>query len=98
MRGGASRRRFARRATMTAFASSCRRATAPACAASWNMRVEDGSRGALLTRRAELRDEVVCVAAVIRLAELDGLAVAQIADALHEESGIAGTRMQQLRL
>src|ERR1700682_1132625 len=84
--------------TASPFRASCARTTAPACAASRNMRVEPGSRGMLFTRRTELRDEIIGVAAKERLAEFDRLPVAKEADALDEQPRIALVGVQQLRL
>ena len=64
--------------------------------ASRNMRVAAGS--GLLTGRAQLGDEVVGVAAVVGLAELDRASVAQEAEALDQQPGIALARVQQPRL
>src|SRR5690606_9529208 len=93
-RGGTARSDSTSRSTESRFRASWRATTAGALAASANSRVRVGS----VMADAELGDEVVGVAAVVGLAELDRAAVGQEADALDQEAGVTLARLQQLRL
>src|SRR5262249_20644496 len=70
---------------------------APTLRDALRFRCADGALERAL-ERAQLGDEVVGVAAVVRLGELDSPPVAQESETLYKKSRVAGFRLQQLGL